>query len=235
MTETEKHYYTAVGLVLHKEFKNDQGEWQQAKFFATGTLIHPQVVLTAAHCLKDTKSVGITLDEKIPQGEDSSLISTKRYVCHPNYENTNHRLDFGLIFLPCPLQETGALKYPVPVPFVSQDLPQNYIRYGYGGREQGNVRFRTEMKFSLENKAGFVLSEDTTGVYGDSGGPVFVARNGELHLIGIHTGREKDPETRELKDRSFMTPLTPALIIWIRKTIQDLTPQNPSVNFFKQK
>jgi V8-like Glu-specific endopeptidase len=218
---SEKIDEKVVGLILHKDFKNEQGKYQTANFFATGTLIRPRVVLTAAHCLKDTVSVSITQDEVIPVHHHAQLKNTKKIISHPNYENTNHRLDFGLIILREPMKETGMeFQYPKLEPF-SIELARNFIRYGYGGRNEENRRFRTEMKFSLENKAGFVLSEDPTGVYGDSGGPVFVKKDRAFHLIGIHTGREKDPETRELKDRSFMTPLTPAIIVWINQVINE--------------
>lgn len=216
--EIERLHHSAVGLVLHKEYKNDRGIYQTAQFFASGTLIDPQVVLTAAHCLKDTLSVSVVLDELIPQDVNSIPIRSRKFFSHPNYENTDTRLDFGLIFLSEPVE--SPLQCPVIESF-STRLPETYIRYGYGGRNGENRRFRAEMRFSMETKSGFVLSEDTTGVYGDSGGPVLIIHEDQLKLIGIHTGREKDPETRELKDRSFMTPLTPALQVWITRMLNE--------------
>jgi len=210
-----------VGLILNKEFKNNQGNYQSAKFIATGTLIQPQVVLTAAHCLKDTLSVSVTSEEKIPDNGQSGFVNSRKFITHPNYENTNHRLDFGLVFLPHAIETLSEPNRFPELKSFSPEISHHYIRYGYGERGKENRRFRAEMNYSLENKDGFVLSEDATGVYGDSGGPVFVEQDSSFVLIGIHTGREKDSESRELKNRSFMTPFTPAIIIWINKMIND--------------
>jgi len=213
----EERFQTAVGLVVHKSVVGDQSQIQHINFFCTGALIQANVILTAAHCLKNADSVSVSLGEVITFRRRDTILSTK-FLSHPDYESSNHVTDFGLIFLPFNVQST--LAFPMLTSFSSR-LPTDYIRFGYGGRNSENRRFRAEMDFEFKNSAGFVLSTDPTGVPGDSGGPVYVESGKKLLLIGLHTGREEDPETHQLKDRSFMTPLNPSVIQWIQTSIND--------------
>jgi len=164
--------------------------------FCTGTLIAPQVVISAAHCVGAALS---SLDFAI--GTDSAnptaVIPIKKVVGNPNYNhsssNISARADVAIYFLKEPA--TNFVASIVPIPFNDSTLSdlrgQKVQNVGYGvtstSNDSNTRRYWTAETVAAVSSFDFTTHFDQNGsgtCSGDSGGPSLQMVNGELRVVG---------------------------------------------------
>lgn len=162
-------------------------------FTSTAVAIAPDTVLTAAHCLEgEVLKVRLSQDsEYSPQGK---FITIKSFELHPEYDGEKSRFknDLAKIKLKKNLP-ASTLIYPlIKGP---QPLEGSYLRLGYGGRNGKNIRTLITPQYRglrpLENT---LELHDSYSYSGDSGGPIYLVRNGQMHLVAIHSTYSFGPE-----------------------------------------
>lgn len=175
--------------------------------YCSGTLIAPDVFLTAAHCdisyFTETDRVFVSFD---PEITSTSTLYEGTFVGHPGFPGPqNNTFDVAVVLL----DDTVAGVQPAALPAAGQldDLPheQAFTAVGYGGEEpvptkgEGvvigylDIRQRAVSTLNATNKAWLHLSQNpATGdggtCYGDSGGPNFLgAHEGETDIVAAIT------------------------------------------------
>lgn len=161
----------------------------------TGALVHPEIVVTAAHCLEGGALTTVTLGEDIyaPRYELDIAQCTK----HPNYElEYPDYADFMFCRLSSPL--LGVPTVPIIMGCEADELESGApaVLAGYGladdGGPEGRKRFVTTQIDRLQDSRVFFVGGTGNGTCnGDSGGPAFFqVHDGSWRVIGTTTGGE---------------------------------------------
>lgn len=177
----------------------------------SGVLIRPQVILTAAHCTEGLSGALVTIEAEIGPGTHWTKVQS--FMSHPKYRGNipGESVDVGLMFLETSID----VVYPKRTNY---QLNQMCERIGFGQRAGKNLR--TWQTSFPENLLGTSLRvKDEFGVVGDSGGPVYQREEGELKLIGVHTGRQLGVGGAML-DISYVQLLTDDIWHWVLTTIK---------------
>lgn len=162
-------------------------------FTSSGVAINRDTILTAAHCLYgEVLRVRVTPASSYnPRGK---FITAQTYELHPEYDPdySNYQCDLAKIRLSSPLPEStnyySVLKD-------DRDLTGNFVRIGYGARNEKNTRTMITPVFKdVQDPARILELHDMYSYSGDSGGPVFLQQKGQLYLVAIHSTLSHGPE-----------------------------------------
>lgn len=198
------------------------------QILCTATLITPNVLITAAHCLDDkpkfAKAV-FSLSVGIPTPEIVRNIS--RVSIHPQWtkEKAYQRFDMALVKFEGEIP-TGYVPAKI---FRGELVVGDQITYaGYGVTDLAtsangilHKAIGKVSEISTDTELA-IVGKDSGACFGDSGGPAFVTRNKQLQFWGVASAVNS-----EKCDKHAIYTSVDAFKVWISKTLERFSKPLP--------
>ncbi|KMK68507.1 serine protease [Puniceibacterium sp. IMCC21224] len=169
--------FPAIGRLGHGGFRTQQG--------CTATLIAPNLIVTAAHCVAETGHSGRVFVAGWSRGDYIAARDSKREMRHPAYalDGTHHpRNDVALVVLDSPIDDVT----PIPLGRVEEG--------GLHGTEVALIGYHRKTPHLLSGDFNCAATQFAVGlvyvgcpvINGNSGGPVLREnKDGAWQVVGV--------------------------------------------------
>lgn len=207
--ELENHYSSNTEIIngtpiAHSEVPSIVAltDTESGRSFCTGTLIAPDLVLTAAHCIKNTLSNPGTLQVTYGHDEPAHAPDTSRHSVfslsvHPQYnEYVGPGLpwnDVGLVLLQEPIEDAVVAPVLEIYEADSNVVPGRAVIIAGYGRTDVNTNesgLLTAGITLIMKRSGFEMQlgaekDEANACHGDSGGPAYIQVDNVRYVTGI--------------------------------------------------
>jgi hypothetical protein len=155
-------------------------------YVCSSVAISSKKLLTAAHCLEDAKEVKVVKEYKLQTANSFYQVESFDHFIKYDKTKSNFLYDFGIV----KLVETLPTNINLPKLESLKSEIGDLTRVGFGMRNEINSRTIIFPINQYRNLKTHIDAYDRYSFSGDSGGPIFLERNGNLFLVAIHSTKD---------------------------------------------
>jgi secreted trypsin-like serine protease len=212
-----------VGGIATADYRDCVAIGSADDWCCTGTLVAPNVVVTAGHCYPECVQ-RVFVGDNVEHLEAGTVIEVADAVRHPEYDTPNLTHDLTVLILandaevkPRPIADEDTLEAAQTVRLAGYGNTDVDSSGGYGVRRMVDVPLASnDPKYGADAKTEFVAGApflDRDSCNGDSGGPAYVLSEDHWHLVGA-TSRATESSVRRCGDGGIYTRV-PSFEGWI--------------------